>query len=111
MLCIFVNEAFEDTVNTIAEARNLPIRLGSRLIDNGEHSGERLVTCNLFNSCIEWQTLIKQFASGGTALENGQFTIEEGRTVEFTDPTGTVWGPYTIQYVDTTGMFNEETAL
>ena len=109
MLALIVNDAFEAAVNATAESLGMPIRLGSRLIDLGEHAGGRLVSCGLFGSCTEWQRLIQSSATGGTALDGGGIVIELGRTIQFTDPEGTTWGPFTVLDIpdaDVAGMFN-----
>lgn len=84
MLCIVVNSDFENRVNALVPGS---IRLGGRLIDNGLHAGGLFVNAAIINSSPEWSGAFRAFATGGTALsEQGEIIIEEGRTIQFTDP-------------------------
>lgn len=85
MLAILVTDEFEAAVNAL-----LPeyLRLGSREIVNGEHAGYRLVNTAIINSTPEWTSMFNLFMSGGTAVTENGLIVEDGKTVEFTGPTG-----------------------
>lgn len=106
MNVVFVPIEFESVVDTLLETIGAPIRLGGRMVNNGEYAGKLLVNPEIFFSCQEWEALTRNYISGGTAWDGETLTIEAGKTIEITDAFETVWTFEIYNVADITSLFN-----